>query len=333
MVQKKIGIFGASGFTGLELIRVLSDRHDIELCVLSSRSLAGTPVYEAFPEITLRKDLVFCNTSPQECEKMNLDLVFLALENGKAMEIVPFLSCKIIDLSADFRFIDQKKWERVYEMIHACPQKKAIYGLPELFSSTIENASLVANPGCFATASLLATIPFQHEKNIERIVYDGKTGISGAGRKNTETNNYNFLSDNVIPYKITNHRHEPEIQQFFTQNGKNNFPISFTPHIVPMMRGMLVTAHIFWKPGTIPSREEIIEKYEDFYKNFPLLEITKNTLPEPRQVRGTNRCRIGGFETDENGRLVIVSVIDNLGKGASLQAIQNMDLMLKEKGL
>ncbi|MEI7511814.1 MAG: N-acetyl-gamma-glutamyl-phosphate reductase, partial [Candidatus Peregrinibacteria bacterium] len=213
MSKKKIGIVGVSGFTGLELIRVLAARDDIELSLLSSRSLAGTRVKDVFPEITLRDDLVFVGEKEEDCSQ--LDLVFLAMENGKAMELVPKIPCKIIDLSADFRFLDRKKWEQIYRMSHICPEKKAIYGLPELFSEEIKTANLVANPGCFATASLLATLPFQKNPHIERIVLDGKTGISGAGRRNGDTNNYNFLSENVIPYKITNHRHEAEIQQFF----------------------------------------------------------------------------------------------------------------------
>jgi N-acetyl-gamma-glutamyl-phosphate reductase len=321
--MKKIGIIGASGFTGLELIRKLLKRNDIEICVLNSRSLSGERVQDAFPEFTNAGDLAFTDYSLEQIENMHLDLVFLAMENGMAMEIVPQLSCKIIDLSADFRFDDLEKWEKVYGMKHTAPDIERVYGLPEFFAEKIKNARVVANPGCFATASLLAVYPLRELRGLERIVLDGKTGVSGAGRKNSLVNNYNFLSENIIPYKIINHRHESEIAQFLP-----NIPISFTPHIVPMIRGMLVTAHVFFDLQNIPKQEEIIKLFEEFYSDSCSVKILQNSLPEPRMVRENNVCFLGGFDIDENGRLVIISAIDNLGKGASLQAIQNMDLML-----
>lgn len=321
--MKKIGIIGASGFTGLELLRELLKRSDIEICVLNSRSLSGERVQDAFPEFTNAGDLAFTDYSLAQIENIHLDLVFLAMENGMAMEIAPQLSCKIIDLSADFRFQDLKKWERVYGMKHAALDIERIYGLPEFFAEKIKNARVVANPGCFATASLLAVYPLRAMGGLERIVLDGKTGVSGAGRKNSLVNNYNFLSENIIPYKIINHRHESEVAQFLP-----HIPVSFTPHVVPMIRGMLITVHVFFNPQEIPKQEEIINLFEEFYSESPFVKILKDALPEPRMVRETNKCFLGGFDIDEKGRLVIISAIDNLGKGASLQAIQNMELML-----
>lgn len=323
-MQKKIGIIGASGLTGLELIRVLSKREDITLEVINSRSLNGKSVFENFPEITSDKSLMFTNLSLEEIEEIKLDLIFLAMENGEAMKIAPQLSCKIVDLSADFRFQDLDIWSDVYKMKHCSPKIEQVYGLPEVFSEQIQSARVVANPGCFATASELAIFPLKNfSPYIERIICDGKTGISGAGRRSTDINNYNYLSDNVVPYLITNHRHEAEIQQFFP-----DFPVSFTPHIVPMMRGMLVTTHIFFDKKNTPSKEEVLEIFQEFYKDSEYVEIFSEKLPTPRQVKFSNKCFLGGFEIDKNGRLVIISVIDNLGKGASLQAVQNMEVML-----
>lgn len=325
-MQKKIGIIGASGFTGLELIRVLSQDNNISLEVLNSRSLNGEKIFDNFPEITTDKNLQFTNYTLKKIEEKKLDLVFLAMENGQAMKIANQLSCKIVDLSADFRFQDLEKWSQVYDMQHASPDIERVYGLPEIFAKKISSARVVANPGCFATASELALFPLKEKFSpyIERVICDGKTGISGAGRRSSDINNYNFLAENVVPYIITNHRHEAEIQQFFS-----DFPVSFTPHIVPMMRGMLVTSHIFFDPKKIPTREEIIENFQEFYRDSEYVEVFTESLPSPRQVKFSNKCFIGGFETDKNGRLVIISVIDNLGKGASLQAVQNMEVMLR----
>ena len=245
-----------------------------------------------------------------------MDVVFTALPNKESLEIVPKLKPKVIDLSADFRFSNPKVYERIYG-IKNNSKIKAVYGLPELFRSKIKNAKVIANPGCYATACLIAALPIQ--KLASYIVFDCKSGYSGAGVKPTYVNQKENYSDNIIPYNLTRHRHKYEIGQFIKTK------ISFTPHAIPVFRGLMCTMHALLKKKT--DAEKVKKLYKNFYENESFIKILEDKLPELRDVQNNNYCCLGGFETDENNQLVVISVIDNLLKGASGQAVQNMNIM------
>lgn len=369
MKKYKIGIIGAAGFTGKELLKNLIPRKDITLEVINSQTFSGQKITEIFPELHRRSlsgvergaqvadtNLKFTNLSPQEIHEKNLDVLFLALGSTESIKFLdkftserkyPHKSLpKIIDLSADFRFQNFETYQAVYGQENPHKNLKRVYGLPEIspkeeYANKLQKSEIIANPGCFAVTSILAAYPLNLlinkplldasalggdlERSISHIILDGKTGVSGAGARPSDTNNFNNLSENCIPYKISHHRHTQEIQQFFP-----DIPISFTPHVIPVMRGMIVTAHIILKNP--PSEEQIISHYKNFYKNHPNIIIQKK-VPTMREVQHTNHCILGGFQIDHTGRLVIVAALDNLGKGASTGAIQNMDIFLNSKNL
>jgi len=306
-----VSIIGASGYTGYELIKLLSKHKNVNLKYLNSRTYEGKLVKSLYKEF--KGNLKFTNASLDEINRT--DLVFLAVPSGKALELVPKLKTKVIDLSADYRFKDNKVYEKVYGKKHS-KKIKAVYGLPELFKKEIKKAKLVANPGCYSTASLLASLPIQ--KLAKYIVFDCKSGYSGAGIKKAYVNNPKNYTGNIIPYKLTNHRHKYEIEQFLKTK------LSFTPHVLPTFSGLMSTAHILLSKKT--SAKKIKNLYKKYYKNHPFIKIL-DKIPTLHDVQGTNYCVLGGFEIDENNQLAIVSVIDNLLKGASGQAIQNMNLM------
>jgi len=317
----KAAILGASGYTGYELIKILHKHPYVKLEFLNSRSYAGKKVkhlYKDFPNDKLK----FTNNSLSKINKA--DIVFMALPAGEAIKLMPRLKTKVIDLSADYRFFDLNLYKKIYHKKH---KKKisAVYGLPELFKRKIKNAKLVANPGCFSTASLLAALPIQ--KYADYIIFDCKSGYSGAGIKPTYVNQKKNYLDNIIPYNISKHRHKYEIEQFL------NAKISFTPHVIPTFRGLMATTHILLKKKI--SIKKIINQYKKYYQNQPFVKII-DKIPTLHDVQGTNNCIIGGFEIDENNQLAVISVIDNLLKGASGQAVQNMNLMFgfnERKGL
>ncbi|MFH1642155.1 MAG: N-acetyl-gamma-glutamyl-phosphate reductase, partial [Nanoarchaeota archaeon] len=241
---------------------------------------------------------------------------FLAVPHKTAMEIVPKLKCKVVDLSADYRFKNHNQYEKVYNIQHTDKKTKAVYGLPEIFKEKIMKAKVIANPGCYPTACILATYPIQ--KLAKYIVFDCKSGYSGAGKAPSYYNDSKNLQDNILPYKLTKHRHKYEIEQFIKPK------LSFTPHVLPTFQGMLCTAHIILKKNI--QKEEIIKMYKDFYKDEPFTQVLEEKIPDLHDIQKTNYCKIGGFEIDENNQLIIISVIDNLIKGASGQAVQNMNL-------
>ncbi len=315
----KVGIVGASGYTGYELIKLIKKHPKAELKVLNSQSYAGKKVKELYPEFD--GDEEFTNYSIDEINKMKLDCVFLAVPHTKAFEILPKLKCKkIVDLSADYRFKKIKKYEEVYKVKHLDEKnnKKAVYGLPELFREKIKKAKIVANPGCYATVCLLTALPIQ--KLAKYIVFDCKSGWSGAGKESVYAKDNSIIKENIQAYKLSKHRHKYEMEQFIKSK------LSFTPHVIDAFQGMMCSAHILLKKNA--NKEEVIKLFEDFYKDQPFVKIIKNKIPDIKDVQKTNYCHIGGFEIDENNQLVIIAVIDNLIKGASGQAIQNMNLMV-----
>ncbi len=312
--MKKVGIIGASGYTGYELIKILKKHPNVELAVLNSQTYAGQTVKSLYPDF-FDSDLKFTNAQIEEISA--LDLVFLAVPHKTAMETVPKLKCKVIDLSADYRFKKKEIYEKVYGIKHTDEKTKTVYGLPELFKEKIKKAKVIGNPGCYATVCILSALPLQ--KFAKYIVFDCKSGWSGAGKESAYAKNPGIIKENLVAYKLINHRHKPEIEQFIKAK------LSFTPHVIDAFQGMMATAHILLKKEV--SKEQIVKIYEDFYKGQPFVKIVKDKIPEIKDAAKTNYCHIGGFEIDENNQLVIISVIDNLIKGASGQAVQNMNLM------
>ena len=316
-----VGIIGASGYTGYELIKLLKKHPKAELKVLNSKSYEGKKVSSLYSDFD--GDDVYTNYSIDEINKLKLDCIFLAMPNGTACGLVPKLNCKkIVDLSADYRFKDLAKYQEVYKINHLDPEgnKKAAYGLPELFKNKIKKAKLVANPGCYATVCTLTAFPIQ--KLAKYIVFDAKSGWSGAGKESVYAKDpKGTIKDNLVAYKLTAHRHKPEIEQFIKTK------LSFTPHVFDTFQGMMATTHVLLKKPI--NKDEIIKIFEEFYKEQPFVKIIKDKIPEIKDVQKTNYCHIGGFEIDDINQLVIIGVIDNLIKGASGQAVQNMNLMLR----
>lgn len=313
--MRRVGVVGASGYTGVELIKILARHKDVKIEVLNSESFAGKKVKEVEPSVN--SGLKFTNYSIEQINKLCLDLIFLAMPNGKAMKIVPKLNCRIIDLSGDYRFGNFKIYEHNYRIKHLDKKTKAVYGLPELFRGKIAGARVVANPGCYATACLLAALPVQ--KLPKYMIFDCKSGYSGAGKKPAYVNDPKNYTDNVIAYSITKHRHKAEAEQFLKSK------ISFTPHVIPVFRGLMCTMHAILNEKI--KGEKVKSIYKNFYKKEKFIKIL-GKIPELHDAQNTNNCCIGGFEADSSNRLVVVSTIDNLLKGASGQAVQNMNIML-----
>jgi N-acetyl-gamma-glutamyl-phosphate reductase len=317
-----IGIIGANGYTGGELLRFLKNHPNVNIVAATSRKFKGKPLYKAHPHL---RDLEM-EFEDIKVDEIDADLVFTATPHGASMKIVPELiknGIKVIDLSGDYRFDNIDIYEKLYGYKHSHPLN-AVYGLPEINREHIKNAQLVANPGCYPTGALLASLPIVSENIVDRIVIDSKSGVSGAGVNPSEASHYPNCSDSISPYAVTTHRHGPEISEKLNRFG--SVKVSFTPHLVPVIRGIMTTVHSFIKEYI--SAEYIHEIYNDFYAGEPFVRILDpGEIPRMSSVRGSNYCHIGCFDIDENNRLVIASSIDNLVKGASGQAIHNMNLM------
>jgi N-acetyl-gamma-glutamyl-phosphate reductase len=319
----KAGIIGASGYTGGEHLRLLVNHPNVKLELATSRSLTGKPVTSTHKHLESFLDLKYENSEAGEI-KDRCDVVFVAVPHGSAMDYVPELldgGTKVIDLSADYR-LETSLFEEVYETPHKDP-RKAVYGLVELHPEAAEE-DFVANPGCFPTGTILAAAPLAAAGLIDIAVFDSKSGISGAGIAPTQTSHYPNLAENITAYKLTAHRHRAEIFQELNRLDQKLRNINFTPHVIPSIRGIFTTAHLFTKETL--SNDDLKTIYEDFYRERPFIRFPSG-IPTLTAVRGTNFCDIG-FEADkENNRVVVLSAIDNLVKGASGQAIQNMNLM------
>ena len=311
----KAGIVGASGYTGYELIKILSRHKSVDLIFLNSKSHDGQAVKSVYNDFW-NNELKFTSLSLDEINKNKPAVVFTALPSKESIDIVSKLKSKVIDLSADFRFSNPKVYEKIYG-VRNDSKIKVVYGLPELFRNKIKTAKVVANPGCYATACLIAALPIQ--KLASNIIFDCKSGYSGAGIKPTYVNQPENYGDNIIAYNIAKHRHKYEIEQFIKTK------LSFTPHVIPVFRGLMCTMHVILKKKGNP--EKIKKFYKDFYRKEPFVKIMEDKLPELHDVQNNNYCCLGGFEIDENNQLVVISVIDNLLKGASGQAVQNMNIM------
>ena len=327
----KVAILGASGYTGVELLRILASHSGVKVCYAGSRQYAGTRVEEAFPFLAgMYEGLVFEDLEPTE---IDAELFFCALPHGVSMEVVAPLVAKgkkVIDLSADFRLKEQRLYESWYRE-HTAPEllSRAVYGLPELYRQSIQAAGLVANPGCYPTATLIALVPPLKEGLIEHtaIVVDAKSGVSGAGRKAALETQFVELSEGLHPYKPLSHRHIPEIEQVLTEAcGVVDPSFLFVPHLLPVARGILATIYARLRKGV--SKEDFRRVYTEYYGDEPFVRVLADgSLPDIKYVRGSNLCDVGFVVEPQKGVAVMVAAIDNLVKGASGQAVQNMNIM------
>lgn len=322
-----VGIIGGSGYTGGELLRLLANHPEVNVRLVTSRKLSGKPVSLVHPHLKSIYSLKFEALNAKEAAE-RCDFVFTAVPHGTAMDWVPDLldaGTRVIDLSSDYR-LPAEVFERTYNMLHRAP-RDSVFGLPELHPE-VARANLIGNPGCYPTGAILAVAPLAHAGLVDRVVYDSKSGISGAGIEPTETSHYPNMTQNVIPYKITSHRHVPEIKQELGLLSPG-IRVNFTPHVIPAVRGILTTAHVFSREGaeeTLQDKETVAGIYSDFYKDAPFVRLADG-VPRLAAVRGSNFCDISFEPEKASDRIVVISAIDNLVKGASGQAIQNMNLM------
>jgi len=330
-MKVKVGIIGATGYAGKELIRILIRHEKVEIVSLSAKINATTPLSKIFPEFKNIIELECINfESAKEIAKI-VDLVFLALPHTVSMKIVPeFLKSgkKVIDLSADFRLQDAKVYEHWYKVKHTCPEfiTEAVYGLPELYAQEIKTANLIANPGCYPTSVILGIAPLLKKGliDLKNIIVDAKSGVSGVGREPCLKAHFPERNESLAAYSVGSHRHIPEIEQQISKLVIQKPKITFVPHLIPMDRGILSSIYILLNKKV--EMENILTLYKEFYSSCPFIRIIEE-FPETKWVVGTNYCDISIKEDKRTDRVVIFSVLDNLIKGAAGQAIQNMNLM------
>ena len=328
MDKIKVGIVGGTGYTGVELLRLLAIHPNAELTVITSRGEAGMPVAEMFPSLRGYVDLKF--SDPAQVDLSICDVVFFATPNGIAMQQTRELLAKnvrVIDLAADFRIKDVATWEKWYGMTHACPDliAEAVYGLPEINRAQIRDARLVANPGCYPTAVQLGFMPLLEAGVIDPtyLIADAKSGVSGAGRKAEVHALLAEAGDNFKAYGVAGHRHLPEISQGLTAMANAEVGLTFTPHLLPMIRGIHATLY-----AKLTKAVDLQKLFEDRYNKEAFVDVLPSgSHPETRSVRGSNQCRIAVHQPQGSNTVVILSVIDNLVKGAAGQAVQNMNIM------
>mgnify|MGYP003624404580 CR=1 FL=1 len=324
-----VGVVGATGYTGVELLRLLVQHPEVSIKAVTSRSEAGTAVSAMFPNLRKHLQINFCEPDPALLAAC--DVVFFATPNGTAMNMVPELlskGVKVIDLSADFRIKDVELWSHWYGMQHACPElvADAVYGLPEMNREQIKKASLIANPGCYPTAVQLGFIPLLKNNLVDTdsLIADVKSGVSGAGRKAEIGTLLCEVSENFKAYAINGHRHQPEIVQGLNQHSARPVNLTFMPHLVPMIRGIQASLYA----TLLDTKTDLQSLYEDFYKEEKFVDVMEPGLsPETRSVAGSNMCRLAIVKPQDSNKVVILAVEDNLVKGAAGQAIQNMNLM------
>jgi N-acetyl-gamma-glutamyl-phosphate reductase len=327
-----VGVVGGTGYTGAELLRLLVTHPQVELKCVTSRSESGIPVADLFPNLRGFTDIGF--TEPAVDTLASCDVVFFATPNGTAMKMVPELvenGVRVIDLAADFRLKDAAVWKQWYGMDHACVDilAEAVYGLPEINRSEIKTARVVANPGCYPTATTLGFLPLIENALIDDqyLIADAKSGVSGAGRGASVATLQAESSENFKPYAVDGHRHLPEIKQTLAGVASHDVGLTFVPHLVPMIRGIESSLYATLK-ATDLSAADIRQLYVERYLEEPFIDVLpQGTMPETRSVKGANTCRISVFKPQDGDIVVVSSVIDNLVKGAAGQAIQNMNIM------
>lgn len=325
----KVGVVGATGYAGEETIKILINHKGAEITELSAVIEKEEPISSIFPAFKGRLDLICHKPDPEKMSK-NVDLVFLGLPHRVSMEIAPvFLKAKkrVIDLSADYRLSpeDYKVW---YGTEHKDKTNlpAAVYGLPELYYDDIKKAELIANPGCYPTSAILGVAPMLKEKAVkpDSIIIDSKSGVTGAGRKPDLALSFGEVNENLKAYKVNEHQHKPEINKILSQVAGSKIDVVFTPHLIPMNRGILST--IYMKPAKTVDTKSVIDIYKKFYKGKPFVRVyDEGRLPQIRDVAGSNYCDIGIKCSGDT--LIVIACIDNLKKGAAGQAVQNMNIM------
>lgn len=328
----RTAVIGATGYAGAELVRILSGHPLSELTMITSRQYAGALFSDVYPAMAGIVNLR-CQAFSENAVSQEADVVFTALPHKASMDIVPGLidqGKKVIDLSADFRFKDPAIYEAWYEPHQAKDLlKSAVYGLAEIYGDGIRKASLVGNPGCYPTSVLLPLLPLVKAPfvDLHNIVADSKSGTSGAGRSVSLSSLFCEVNEGFKAYKVAEHRHNPEMDEVLSLFSGRAVRITFTPHLVPMTRGMLTTIYIGLKEPV--STEDVASCLDSYYANKPFIRLCPpGGFPNTTHVRGTNYCDIGFKVAQHTRRLIIVSAIDNLVKGASGQAVQNMNIML-----
>lgn len=328
----KAAIIGGTGYSSIELMRLLHKHPFVEITMIISNSQAGSNLLDIYPHV---KNII---EQPLQTFDLNtlskhVDLVFLATPSGISKDIVPQLletGIKCIDLSGDFRLRSPKNYEEWYKHAAASEEylQQATYGLSEIYADSIKESKLIANPGCYPTASLLGLIPVLKNKLVDSksIIIDAKSGVSGAGRGVSIGTHFAEVNENLKAYKIGSHQHIPEIEQILEDESGLSTPVTFTTHLVPMTRGIMCTIHANLLESVTTS--EIVQLYKEFYQGHPFVRVREEgNFPTTKEVLGSNFCDMGVHADIRTGRLTIISVIDNLVKGASGQAIQNMNLM------
>ena len=324
----KIGIVGGTGYTGVELLRLLAQHPEAELSAITSRKEAGMAVADMFPSLRGRVHLKF--SEPAESHLERCDLVFFATPNGIAMNEARRLveaGARVIDLAADFRIKDVPTWEKWYGMTHASPElvAEAVYGLPEMHREKIRKARVVANPGCYPTAVQLGFLPLVESgaADLDHLIADAKSGVSGAGRNAEVPTLFSEASDNFKAYGVPGHRHLPEIRQGLGWAAGRDVGLTFVPHLTPLIRGIHATLY-----ARLTKQIDLQRLYETRFRDEPFVDVMPvGSHPETRSVRASNVCRIAVHQPQGGDTAVILSVEDNLVKGAAGQAVQNMNLM------
>jgi N-acetyl-gamma-glutamyl-phosphate reductase len=331
-MKTKVGIIGATGYTGLELLRFLIRHPEIEITALTSQKYAGVEIGQVFPALTNQIQIKCEELSPDRVSE-KADFLFTAVPHKTAMEIVPNFrqhGKRVVDLSADFRLKDAhiyEKWYQKHTAADLLPQ--SVYGLPELHREEIRLAKIVGNPGCYPTGALLGLIPLVKKGliSLEGIVVDSKSGASGAGRDAVLESLFCEVNEGVKAYKVFAHRHTPEIDQELSQLARKEIKVTFVPHLIPMDRGILSTLYVHLVKKT--KTEELLNAFHEFYRGEPFVRVyPKGKFPSTKDVRGSNFCDVGVAASEADDRAVVVTAIDNLVKGASGEAVQNMNIML-----
>jgi len=321
---------GATGYTGLELLRILTQHPGVEVCWVGSESFPDVKLEDYCPAWRGRSNLIL---QKQEVENLEgVEVVFLGLPSGVAMDYVPSLlqkGIRVIDLGADFRLKNVEAFQKYYRLEHRVPHllQEAVYGIPEIYGEELKTARLVANPGCYPTSVIIPLYPFLREKIVSpSIIVDSKSGVTGAGKKPTEDNQFCEVDENFKAYKVGEHRHQPEIKEQLELAAQREINLVFTPYLLPLKRGILTTIYLTLEKDV--KEEELLSIWKDYWKDKPWVRIFPlHRFPELRWVVGSNFIDLGLKKVGEN-QLIVISALDNLVKGAAGQAVQNLNLML-----
>ncbi|HUL31174.1 MAG TPA: N-acetyl-gamma-glutamyl-phosphate reductase [Thermodesulfobacteriota bacterium] len=331
-MKTRVGIVGATGYTGVELLRLLLRHPQVEVTALTSQKYAGIPIDQVFPSLTKSFQLL-CEELQADQISKKTDLIFTAVPHKTAMEVVPLFyrqGKRVVDLSADFRLKDAATYEKWYQRhTSADLLSESVYGLPELHREKIRSAKIVGNPGCYPTGALIGLIPLAKKQmiSVDNIVIDSKSGVSGAGRDVVLDSLFCEVNEGVKAYKIFEHRHLPEIDQELSAIAGKKVSVIFVPHLIPMDRGILTTIYVHLTKRSKP--EEVLNAFQEHYQRDSFIRVyPQGKLPNTKNVRGSNYCDIGVKVHESEDRAVIVTAIDNLVKGASGEAVQNMNIML-----